>query len=145
MYMCCERDHPDNLAEYVGLCRLNATKCKCSFFVFPYVSLSWCIVEPAGIKLVVWILSDVGGVENGENGAQGPSVPVVCHAASIVALTSHVTEGIKRYFLQETIRYFTQEANNNHSVVIIVLVCLRAGKHAGFHCAQCVRSWPLGD
>lgn len=71
-------------------------------FSVSYISFIWCIVEPAGIKLVVPVLDELWGVENREDCAQGPSVPVICHAASIVTLTSHVAEGIKRHFLQQT-------------------------------------------
>lgn len=73
----------------------------CVFFCYTYISFGWCIVEPSRVKRIVRVLNYLWGVEDGEDCAQCPSVPVICHTSSVVTLTGHVTEGIKRHFLQE--------------------------------------------
>lgn len=71
-------------------------------FCISYISLSWCIVESTGVKCVVRVLDDLWGVKDREDRAQGSSVPVICHAPSIVALSGHVPEGIERHILYST-------------------------------------------
>lgn len=70
-----------------------------------YISLSWCIVQATGVKCVARVLDDLWGVKDREDRAQGSSVPVVSHSPAVVTLTGHVTEGIKRHFLYNTINH----------------------------------------
>lgn len=91
-YWCC----------YSQSCDLSKTLlcAKTDTFYFSYFSLRRCIVEPTGVKLIVRVLDELWGVEDRQDRAQCPSVPVVRHPASVVTLTGHVAEGIKWYFLQ---------------------------------------------
>lgn len=56
-----------------------------------------CVVDPTAGELVLGVTDDVVGVEVGEDVDQCPSVPVIRHAAAVVALPGHVCDGIKGY------------------------------------------------
>ena len=77
----------------------NTQKPACVTFVCPYIPLGWGVVEPAGVEGVAGVLRQLGGVEDGEDGAQRAAVPVVCHPAPVVTLASHVADGVERHIL----------------------------------------------
>ena len=86
--------------EILRLGPLSKTDCQVLDLV-SYIPLCGCVVEAAGVKLVVVVLDDLGGVEDGQDGTQGASVPVVRHSTSVVTFSCHVVDGVKGHFLCE--------------------------------------------
>ncbi len=67
-----------------------------------YISFWWWVIQATSVKLVISVVNDLGGVEDGNNCAQGPAVPVVCDTTSVVTLSCHVAKSIKRDLLIRT-------------------------------------------
>lgn len=72
-----------------------------------YISFRWGVIQATGVKLVIGIVNDLGGVEYGNYCAQGPAIPVVCDPTSVVTLSCHVAKSIKGDLLVRTQREIT--------------------------------------